>query len=333
MGRSLIVAAVVAWLGGTSPAWAQNYLESPPTQLNALNDCVVLDVRGMGSGTWTVESLEYEGTVSFTVASTNGSFVAVDTVEPTGPVAAVSSVSDDTGSFRGDVAGFAMMRACMTSYTSGSVIVTLAASSSGGGGAVSSSGATDQVEIVAGGPTQATTGTAGVSTGTVGICIWDDAVTTDTVTDGQNARLRCGEDGLYVAAIIYDPSTGEPADLTAEPCAVRANISSVVISTNTSANNLLVDVGAGQVLYPCGYDIIASDTVSVQFIAGTGTNCGTGEANLTGAYPLVANSGFVRDLPKWKSSDGDGDVGDDVCLELSAAVQVDGVFEYELITP
>ena len=39
--------------------------------------------------------------------------------------------------------------------------------------------------------------------------------------------------------------------------------------------------------------LIAAGTTNVQFVYGTGTNCGTGQANLTGNYNLTAQVGFT----------------------------------------
>ncbi len=63
---------------------------------------------------------------------------------------------------------------------------------------------------------------------------------------------------------------------------------------------------------------------NTQLIYGTGTACATGETNLTGAYPTIAQTGL--------SATPNGGIktaaGNALCIELSAAVQVSGVVTY-----
>jgi hypothetical protein len=64
--------------------------------------------------------------------------------------------------------------------------------------------------------------------------------------------------------------------------------------------------------------------VGVQLIYGTGTACATGETNMSGVLPLVANSGWTHDYKgRLKTAQANA-----FCLELSAAVQVDGILTY-----
>lgn len=100
---------------------------------------------------------------------------------------------------------------------------------------------------------------------------------------------------------------------------------SVVISTATSGNVELVALTTDETIYVCGWDVVATGTVAVQLIYGTGSACTTGETNLTGAYPLVANGGLVHQSPFSITKTA---VSNALCIELSAAVQVDGIVNY-----
>ena len=113
---------------------------------------------------------------------------------------------------------------------------------------------------------------------------------------------------------------------TVSSCADETQVTSVVISTATSGNVELVAISGSTTIYVCGYSVVATGAVAVQFIYGTGTACGTGETNLTGAMPFAANGGIAM-------SNGGGmqfktAASQALCIELSAAVQIDGHVTY-----
>lgn len=98
----------------------------------------------------------------------------------------------------------------------------------------------------------------------------------------------------------------------------------VVISTASSGNVELVALTSGQTIYLCDFTIMAGGTVGVQLIYGTGTACATGETNMTGVLPLVINSGWTHNYGgRLKTAEANA-----FCIELSGAVQVDGVATY-----
>lgn len=98
----------------------------------------------------------------------------------------------------------------------------------------------------------------------------------------------------------------------------------VVISTASSGNVELVALTSGQTIYLCDFTIMAGGTVGVQLIYGTGTACATGETNMTGVMPLVANAGWTHNYGgRLKTAEANA-----FCIELSGAVQVDGVVTY-----
>ena len=129
------------------------------------------------------------------------------------------------------------------------------------------------------------------------------------------------------ATAVYG-AYGSDGGLSAGTAALTAPIicqNSVVISTASSGNVELVALTSGETVYVCGWNVIATGTVAVQLVYGTGTACATSETNLTGAYPLVANAGLVdrSDFAMMRTASGNA-----LCIELSGAVQVDGVLYY-----
>jgi hypothetical protein len=112
----------------------------------------------------------------------------------------------------------------------------------------------------------------------------------------------------------------------ASVCDDPTKVTNVAISTASSGNTQLVALNGSEVIYACSYDFMAADAVNFRFVYGTGTACATGETGITGLYPLTAQAGLVRSASgsiQWK-----GAAANAVCVELSAAVQVSGVFSY-----
>lgn len=67
---------------------------------------------------------------------------------------------------------------------------------------------------------------------------------------------------------------------------------SVPISVAAATTTELVAVVTGKLIYVTHFNFMASNTNNVKLVYGTGTNCGTGQQNLTGAYPLIAQAGI-----------------------------------------
>lgn len=62
-----------------------------------------------------------------------------------------------------------------------------------------------------------------------------------------------------------------------------------------TATTQLVALVSGRRVRVCSYQISAANSTSTaQFVEGTGTNCGTGTANLSPAFNMAANSGYTR---------------------------------------
>jgi hypothetical protein len=130
------------------------------------------------------------------------------------------------------------------------------------------------------------------------------------VTDGDAVRLMTD---------LYGRLT--PKNICEDPDLVN----SVVISTASSGNVELVAISGTTVVTVCGFNVVATGAVAVQMISGTGSACATGETNKTGAMPFAANGGINTGFGNKIFS---GAAGEAVCVELSGAVQIDGVMTY-----
>ncbi len=98
----------------------------------------------------------------------------------------------------------------------------------------------------------------------------------------------------------------------------------VAVAVSASGNTELVPLTSGQTIYVCDVLLVAGGTVDVQLISGTGTACATGETDMTGAVPLVANTGYVHNFNgRLKTAASNA-----LCLELSGAVSVQGTVTY-----
>lgn len=100
---------------------------------------------------------------------------------------------------------------------------------------------------------------------------------------------------------------------------------SVSISTAASGNTQLVPLVGSQAIYVCGLDWISTSALSVKFVYGTGSACGTGQTDLEGAQAVAANGGKVIPvaMPKWFIPAGQA-----LCINLSGATQVSGSLTY-----
>lgn len=76
-----------------------------------------------------------------------------------------------------------------------------------------------------------------------------------------------------------------------DPCIDRqTDKNSVVISAATGSTTQIVGLTSGQRIYVCGGNIDAAGAGTVQLVTGTGTNCGSGQTNLTGNYSTALST-------------------------------------------
>lgn len=160
----LILGLLAAGCVHPRPVFAQANAQNT-RNLTAVDQCLALDVAGMGTGVWQVAGT-FVGTITWTVSANAGDFVLIDATTPAAGTSANSTTT--TGAWTAPIAGFRQMRACMTAYTSGTATVTLSAAATGGAG--SSGGGS-------GGGTQYTEGSTDASiTGTA--TMFEDAADT-----------------------------------------------------------------------------------------------------------------------------------------------------------
>jgi hypothetical protein len=161
------------------------------------------------------------------------------------------------------------------------------------------------------------------------------AVATGNGTASGSIRVSVASDSTGQIAVASLPNEGKQTaansisvttDSDTAPCSDASQVDSKVISTASSGNVELVAISGSTVVYVCGFNVIAGGTVNVQFINGTGTACATGETDETGAYPLTAQAGLA--VPNAGHVQFKTDAGDALCVELSAAVQIDGLLTY-----
>ncbi len=132
-----------------------------------------------------------------------------------------------------------------------------------------------------------------------------------------------------VAGCFRD-STGAGGAINCLP-AIQAS-KSVAITLSASGTTELIPLIAttatsdARAIYVTSFNFMAAGTVNVTLVYGIGTNCGTSQVVLTGAYPLVAQAGI-------SSGNGVGMVlfipkGNALCMTLSQSIQVSGSASY-----
>jgi len=98
------------------------------------------------------------------------------------------------------------------------------------------------------------------------------------------------------------------------------------IDMSTATTTQIIALSSGKKTYITHLDFMAGGTTNFKLVRGTGTNCGTGTADLTKSYPLTAQSGAALGT-------GLGPIifvpsGEAVCATNSAAQQVTGLISY-----
>lgn len=115
---------------------------------------------------------------------------------------------------------------------------------------------------------------------------------------------------------VYAQPTGTPVVCSA----------SVTISGNTAATAQLVALTAGQRVYVCAFVVTGGGATTAKFVRGTGTDCATGQADLTAALELGDNTSVaVGSGVGWLFR---GNAGDALCWTNGAAIQVSGFATY-----
>lgn len=129
---------------------------------------------------------------------------------------------------------------------------------------------------------------------------------------------------MVIASIVLAVMLDAPR-LEAQTPNLRDPIScdqSAIISGNTAATVQLVGLTATQRIRVCGFVLTGGGATTAKFVRGTGTNCGSGTADLTAAFELgdntvVAYGGGAGVI--FQSA-----LGEALCWTNSGAVQVSG---------
>lgn len=95
--------------------------------------------------------------------------------------------------------------------------------------------------------------------------------------------------GLLALLAYVNPAASQSSY---DPCSTITGSSvpksSVAIAVTTAATTSLIAPVTGAAIYVCGFSVTISEVVTtantMKFVYGTGATCGTGTADLTGAY-------------------------------------------------
>lgn len=118
------------------------------------------------------------------------------------------------------------------------------------------------------------------------------------------------------------------AALAQQSVQVPATMFSGPIAISTATTTLVVTGVTGKRIYVTHIDAVAGGTGNLQFISGTGSTCGTGSANVSGNYNLIAQTGISFGI-------GNGAIwalplGASLCAVTSAAVGMSGSISYAI---
>jgi hypothetical protein len=103
-----------------------------------------------------------------------------------------------------------------------------------------------------------------------------------------------------------------------------SNSAKISVAAVTTTEVLPLVTGAR--IYITSFDFMAAGNNNVKLVYGTGSACGTGTTDLTGAYPLIAQAGISK-------GNGTGailfiPVSNALCITTSGAGQVSGSVSY-----
>ena len=99
-----------------------------------------------------------------------------------------------------------------------------------------------------------------------------------------------------------------------------------VLSMSTATTTQAIALVAGKSIYVCGFVINGAGTTTGRLVQGTGTNCGTGQSNVTPTFNLIAGATVAQ-------GSGVGQViktnaGSALCVTNSAAIALNVLITY-----
>jgi hypothetical protein len=98
-----------------------------------------------------------------------------------------------------------------------------------------------------------------------------------------------------------------------------------IINTAAAGPTQIIAASGSASVRVCSISVSSGTAEAVDFQQGTGTNCGTGNSQLTGLNHLAANTPFVESFPVGGLLSGTSNM---VCIHLSGANQTDGTITY-----
>lgn len=134
---------------------------------------------------------------------------------------------------------------------------------------------------------------------------------------------------LFLAAVlatILAATLSAPVALAAPVSSPMQSDASVPISIASATTAELVPAVAGQSIFVTHYNFVSAGTASVKLVTGTGANCATGRADLTGNYALTASAGV--DAGSGLGVLAIAPPGRALCITNSAAVGVYGLLSF-----
>lgn len=162
----------------------------------------------------------------------------------------------------------------------------------------------------------------GTASGSIRVELPTDGTGLVTTNPATAANWGIGATGSAVPANAQYAGAVTSGNLTG---LIQAG-ASVKIDVSTATTTQLVALASSQKIYITSWDVIAAGTGTIKLVYGTGSSCGTGTTDLTGAYSLVAQSGIAK-------GNGLGPVlvvpaSNALCVTTSAAVGMQGSVSY-----
>lgn len=150
-----------------------------------------------------------------------------------------------------------------------------------------------------------------------------------------NSGVNIGDVNPATAANWGTGATGAAAPANAQYAGAvsSGNLTGIIqadasakIDVSTATTTQLVALSSSKKIYVTSWDVVAAGTGTIKLVYGTGSSCGTGTTDLTGAYSLVAQSGLAK-------GNGLGPViivpaSNALCVTTSAAVGMQGSVSY-----
>jgi hypothetical protein len=121
-------------------------------------------------------------------------------------------------------------------------------------------------------------------------------------------------------AVGVTSTSGTPAVQAAGGCTLQQPI-----SLSASGNTRIINAGGTGTIRICHISFSTTAAEDITFSEGTGTNCGTGTANVTGPYKSVQSIALD---PQTGGPITTQTVGDDFCINQSAAQILGGIVIY-----